>query len=66
MTTLADGLQEEIKRNIELVSVYRSIGPMGILGATMIHRDIDEAVKAAIEGDCVKMIDCFQKLQGNE
>ncbi len=66
MSTLGDELPKEIARNKELLKIYRSIGPAGMFGFTMIKRDIEEAERATAEGDTVGMIRAYAALKDNE
>lgn len=64
--TLADGLLEELKRNRELLIQYRSIGPNGMFGATMIEQDIQKAERAVVEGDIVAMLRLYETMKENQ
>ena len=59
---LLEGLQRELKRNIELLQIYKTI-PTGGFGALIIKNKIEEAEKAIAEGDIVKMLNCYEDLQ---
>jgi hypothetical protein len=64
--TLGDGIQREVRRNQVLVFEYEKLGPSGKFAATMIGFDIDAALQAMAEEDCVAMIAAFKELEGNE
>ena len=64
--TLADGLLEELKRNRELLMLYKQIGPNGAFGAAMIEADIQRAEKAMVEQDIVAMLQAYEKLKESE
>lgn len=66
MTTVGDDIQVQIKRNQELVQQYIAIGPTGKFGVMMIQRDIDAAVKALAEGDCVAIVRTYEALKNNK
>ena len=59
---LIEGLQKELERNRELLRAYKEI-PAGAFGAVMIEQGIKETEKAIAEGDIVKMLACYKKLQ---
>lgn len=63
---LIEALQDELRRNRELVKIYKSIGPAGSFGATMIQSDMDEAEKAMAAGDVAFMIAWLKRLRENE
>lgn len=62
---LMDGLQEELKRNRELLNLYESI-PAGSFGATVIRTLIKDAEAAIASDDVVEMIRCYQELKACE
>lgn len=65
MGNLAEGLLEEINRNINLVVIYSSVGAAGVFALSMIRQDINLALKAIIEGDVIAMMQAFEKLKNN-
>ena len=65
MMILMEGLLAEIKRNRELVEVYKTI-PSGKFAQTMLQRDIEDAEEAIKNGDTISMIRCYNTLEGNE
>jgi hypothetical protein len=65
MDNMADAIVKELKRNRELLKVYRSI-PTGIFGALAIEHDIDRAEKALANGDVIKIIQAYETLKNNE
>ena len=62
---IADALAKEIKRNQELLEVYRDI-PTGVFGATMIKEDIDFAIDALAGGDIVEILKAYKRMVNNE
>lgn len=62
---LIEGLQEELKRNRELLQLYREI-PTGQFGAAMIEKAINDAERALAEGDTVKMMQCYKELKESQ
>jgi len=62
---LVEGLQKELERNRELLQVYKTI-KTGAFGAMSIEYEIKEAEKAMTEGDTVKMLACYKRLQKNQ
>ena len=64
--TLGTALPKEIERCQELLTQYATIGPSGAFGYWAISKDIAEAQKAIMEGDCVAMIRAYEKLKGCE
>ena len=63
--TLGDALPKEIKRvRDELIPLYKSIGPSGMFGVTMMEKDIEIAERAILEGDTVTMLRCHESLKG--
>lgn len=62
---LIEGLQEELKRNRELLQLYEEI-PSGQFGAAMIKLAINNAEKAMAEGDTVKMMQCYKELKESQ
>lgn len=65
-SNLATSLQDELKRNRDLLLFYKEIGPVGTFGFTMISQDIDNATKAIMEGDVAAMIQSFNTLKNNK
>ena len=64
MASLAEALPKEIERCQELLVAYREIGPAGIFGATMLKKDLSEAVDALASGDVVRMMQAHETLKG--
>jgi hypothetical protein len=62
MTNLSDALQQEIKRCIDAIAIYRSV-PMGGIAASFIEQDVHRAIKALAEGDVERMIVSLQLLK---
>ena len=65
-TDLITGIRQEIKRAIEVLEGYESIGPAGELGAVLIQQTIDVAETAINEMDTVTMITVLHELRGIE
>jgi len=63
--TVGEDIQVEIKRNQELLQLYKEI-PTGLFGATMIQADIDSAIKALAEGDIIEILKAYERLKNNE
>ena len=61
--TLGDALPKQIARCQELLEEYKSIGPSGMFGYSMIKLDIDRAVKALASGDIVAMLQAYKALE---
>ena len=61
-----EGLLAELNRNRELLAVYKSIGPAGAFGATMIEIDITNGETAIAQGDTIAMMASYQELSQNE
>ncbi len=64
MANLAEGLQDELKRCRELLVEYAKLGMVGKFGGFMIGQAIEEAEKAILSGDVVRMIQAHEKLKG--
>ena len=62
---LIEGLQRELERNREILSIYESI-PQGKFGALMIRQVIKRAESAIASDDVVQMIACYKELQETE
>lgn len=60
---LIEGIQQELERNREILQAYRDIGPNGAFGVMIIKIKIQEAEQAIANGDTVKMLACYKKLQ---
>ena len=64
VTSIADAIQEEIKRVREvLIPAYEEIGLAGQPAIYMMNMSLDAATKALAEGDCVAIIQCYQDLK---
>jgi len=64
--SVGEAILDELKRNRELLQAYKDIGPAGAFGCVMISADIDAAEKALAENDVVAILQCYEKLKGNE
>ena len=61
--SLGEALPEEQARVRELLIIYKSIGPGGIFGASMIEQTLQRADKAVISGDVQAMIVSYNELK---
>lgn len=66
MSSIGEAIQDEIKRNYELLAQYKAIGPAGFFGETMIRADLDAAHLALKEDNVIKIVQAYEKLKGNE
>lgn len=48
----------------ELLTSYKSLGPVGTFGALMIEQALQRADKAAISGDVVAILSSYAELKG--
>ena len=64
MSTLGDEYPRQQERCRELLEQYKEIGPVGMFGYAMISQVLREADQAAISGDLVEMIRCYEKMKG--
>ena len=64
MSTLGDDYPRQQERCRELLEQYKEIGPVGMFGHAMISQVLREADQAAISGDLVEMIRCYEKMKG--
>jgi len=62
---IVEALKQEIKRNRELLDIYKSI-PTGIFAAKTIEFYIDNAIAALGSGDPVEIIRAYKSLKDNE
>lgn len=65
MNNLISGLDEQLKRNRELLKLYEEI-PAGAFGAAMIRKDIEAGEKALADGDVVAMLRAFKALEASK
>lgn len=65
-SSVGTAIHDEIKRNYELLGLYKSIGPAGMFAATMIQADLDAAHKALQTGDVIEIVRAYAKLKENE
>lgn len=63
MTSIGDDFPKEQERVRELLAGYRSIGPAGLFGATMIERVLRRADAAAMSGDIVAILASYKELR---
>jgi hypothetical protein len=67
MASVGEEILVELKRNRELLAIYQGLPDgAGMLGAQFINADIDAAEKALAENDVIAIIQCYEKLKGNE
>lgn len=67
MASVGEAILVELKRNRELLTTYRELpGGAGMIGAGFISADIDAAEKALAENDVIAILQCYEKLKGNE
>lgn len=71
MMNLLEGLQAEIKRNQELLTVYKELPAQpglfsGLFGAMMIERKIMRGEMALVSGDAIEMLAAYAELKGSE
>ena len=67
MKNLMDGLMDELNRNRELLTQYKTItGSGGFFGASFIERDFKAAEEAIKNMDTIEMIRVYKKLKDNE
>ena len=59
-------IQDEIKRNYQLLELYKSIGPAGTFGAAAISADLDEAHTALKNGDVIQILYAYTRLKDNK
>jgi len=64
MANIIDGIQEELRRNRELLELYKSI-PTGVFGASIIQRRIDEGEASIASGDIVRMVRAYKELESS-
>lgn len=62
---LLEGLNYELKRNKELLSLYKDI-PTGTFGAAFIEDDIKVAEWSILANDITQMITSYKKLKENK
>ncbi len=64
---LMEGLLNELNRNRELLTQYKTItGGGGYFGSSFIERDIKRAETAIGKGNTVEMVRVYNKLKSNE
>jgi hypothetical protein len=67
MSSVGEEILVELKRNRELLDVYRGLPDgVGAFGAAIINQDINMAEKALAEGDVIAILQSYEKLKGNE
>jgi len=67
MSSVGEEILVELRRNRELLKIYQELPDgVGTFGATIISMDIDDAERALVEGDVIKMLQSYEKLKGNE
>jgi len=63
MASLGEELPKEMARVRTVLGHYKEIGSAGIFGAMMIEQALQRADQAAISGDVVAMIRCYEELK---
>lgn len=63
---LAEGIEQELERNRELLKTYEDIGGHGVFGASVIRMEIKATERAQADGDTVALLGCYERLKGNE
>jgi len=63
---LLEALQNELRRNRELLEQYQKIGRAGMFGELVIREKIKQAEAAIASGDIVAMTRCYQELQNSK
>lgn len=63
MASLAEAYPQEQARVRELLTIYRSLGPAGMFGSTMIEQVLQRADQAAAEQDTIAMIRSFKEMR---
>jgi hypothetical protein len=66
MSSLGEQYPKEQARVREILGHYKKIGPAGAFGASWIGDVLKRADEAAISGDVVAMIRCYQEMQAVE
>lgn len=67
MSSVGEEILVELKRNRELLQIYRDLpNGAGQLGAMFIEQDISDAERALAEGDVVKILQSYEKLKGTK
>ena len=61
---MLEALQQEIKRNEELLEEYKKV-PAGRLAGILIDQELKQAKKSVTDGDTVQMIKSLETLRGN-
>ena len=64
--SVGTAIQDEIKRNYELLALYKSIGPAGTFGAAMISADLDAAHAALKNNDVIEILQAYERLKDNK
>lgn len=67
MASVGEAIQDEIKRNYELLAIYKSLPDgAGMIGASFIQADLDFAHQALKDDNVVNILQAYEKLKGNE
>ena len=64
--TLMKELLDEMIRNQDLLREYQAIGTPGMIGASMIRIDVEQAKKSIEENNLPEMFKIFEKLKNNK
>lgn len=63
MSSLGEQYPIQQARVREILGYYKEIGPAGMFGAAMIEDLLQRADQAAISGDLVAMIRCYEEMK---
>jgi len=67
MTNLAEAIQQELSRNIDLLAEYSALpNGVGFLGVEMLKLRIKRATKALANGNVVEMLVVYEELKASE
>ena len=66
MSSLGEEFPKEQARVREVLGQYKSIGPAGLFGASVIEKVLKRADQAAMSGDVVEMLQVFEELKAIE
>lgn len=66
MSSVGAAIQDEIKRNYKLLSVFKEIGSGGAIGAALIQQDLDFAHEALKKNNVLEILQAYEKLKANQ
>lgn len=64
MSSVGEQFPKEQARVRQLLTEYKSLGPIGAFGATMIEQALKRADEAAISGDVLAILRSYEELKG--